>query len=151
MRVMKAAPIVGKVKEDIDRLFDRFFSTPFTTEPLFPPFESMPEGMWTPVFDLAETDKEYVVRLEAPGIHRENLDIALRDNVLTITGKRDVSQEGKTETYLWREREFGRFIRSMQLPSAVAENKIEATYQDGVLVVHLPKAEPAPANKILIK
>lgn len=151
MRVMKAAPIVGKVKEDIDRLFDRFFSTPFTTEPLFPPFESMPEGMWTPVFDLAETDKEYVVRLEAPGIHRENLDIALRDNVLTITGKRDVSQEGKTETYLWREREFGRFIRSMRLPSAVAENKIEATYQDGVLVVHLPKAEPAPANKILIK
>jgi HSP20 family protein len=70
---------------------------------------------------------------------------------LTITGKRDVSQEGKTETYLWREREFGRFIRSMRLPSAVAENKIEATYQDGVLVVHLPKAEPAPANKILIK
>jgi HSP20 family protein len=122
MRVMKAAPIVGKVKEDIDRLFDRFFSTPFATEPLFPPFEAMPEGMWTPVFDLAETDKEYVVRLEAPGIHRENLDIALRDNV-----------------------------RSMRLPSAVSENKIEATYQDGVLVVHLPKAEPAPANKILIK
>jgi HSP20 family protein len=151
MRVMKAAPIVGKVKEDIDRLFDRFFSTPFATEPLFPPFEAMPEGMWTPVFDLAETDKEYVIRLEAPGIHRENLDIALRDNVLTITGKREVSQEGKTETYLWREREFGRFVRSMRLPTAVIENKIEATYQDGVLVAHLPKAVPAPANKILIK
>jgi HSP20 family protein len=148
----KAAPmVVGKVKEDIDRLFDRFFSSPFAMEPLFPPFETMPEGTWTPVFDLVETDKEYVVRLEAPGIHKENLDIALRDNVLTITGKRDVTQEGSNETYLWKEREFGRFVRSMRLPLAVVENKIEATYQDGVLVLHLPKAVPAPANKILIK
>lgn len=152
MRVMKAPPVaVGKVKEDIDRLFDRFFSTPFATEPLFPTFETMPEGTWTPVFDLVETDKEYVVRLEAPGIHRENLDIAMRDNVLTVAGKREVMQEGSGESYLWREREFGRFVRSLRLPTAVIENKIEATYQDGVLVVHLPKAMPAPANKILIK
>jgi HSP20 family protein len=151
MKVMKAAPVVGKVKEDIDRLFDRFFSTPFATEPLFPSFEAMPEGSWTPAFDLAETDKEYVVRLEVPGIHRENLDITLRDNLLTITGKREVVQEGSGETYLWNEREFGRFIRKMRLPTAVVENKIEATYQDGILVVHLPKAMPAPANRILIK
>lgn len=151
MRVVKAAPIVGKVKEDIDRLFDRMFSTPFGMEPLFPPFDPSNEGTWMPVFDLAETDKEYVVRLEVPGIHRENLDIALRDNVLTITGKREVTQEGGGETYLWKEREFGRFVRTMRLPTAVVENKIEATYQDGVLVVHLPKAVPAPANKILIK
>ena len=151
MRVMKAAPIVGKVKEDIDRLFDRMFSTPFAMEPLFPPFDQSNEGTWMPVFDLAETDKEYVLRLEAPGIHRENLDIALRDHVLTISGKREVTQEGNGESYLWKEREFGRFVRTMRLPTAVTENKIEATYQDGVLVVHLPKAVPAPANKILIK
>lgn len=151
MRVMKAAPIVGKVKEDIDRLFDRFFSTPFATEPLFPPFDVLPEGNWTPVFDLAETDKEYVVRLEAPGIHKENLDIALRENILTITGKREITQEGSGEAYLWKEREFGRFVRNLRLPTAVVEDKIEATYQDGVLVVHLPKAMSVPANKILIK
>lgn len=152
MKMTKAAPIVvGKVKEDIDRLFDRFFSTPFAMEPLFPPFENVLEGTWTPVFDLIESDKEYIVRLEAPGIHKENLDIALRDNVLTITGKRDVTQEGSGETYLWKEREYGRFVRNMRLPTAVVENKIEAMYQDGVLVLHLPKAVPAPANKILIK
>lgn len=151
MRIVKAAPIVGRVKEDIDRLFDRFLATPFNTDPFFPPFEPMTEGTWAPVFDLVENDKEYVVRLEVPGIHRENLDIALRDNVLTVTGKRDVKQEGSGESFLWREREFGRFVRSMRLPTAVVENKIEATYQDGVLVVHLPKAMPAPANKILIK
>ena len=71
--------------------------------------------------------------------------------MLTVTGKREVSQEQKAETYLWKEREFGRFVRSMKLPTQVVENKIEALYQDGVLVVRLPKTVPAPANKILIK
>ena len=151
MKVMKAAPIVGKVKEDIDRLFDRFFTTPFIEEPLFPTFETFPVAGWLPVFDMTENEKEYVVRLEVPGIHKENLDINLRDNVLTITGKREVTQDQKAEAYLWKEREFGRFVRTMRLPTPVVENKIEALYQDGVLVVRLPKAVPTPANKILIK
>lgn len=152
MKVMKAAPIVGKVKEDIDRLFDRFFTSPFMTEPFFPAFDAVePVTTWLPVFDLAENEKEYLVRLEVPGMHRENLDITLRENLLTITGKREVTQEQKTEIYLWKEREFGRFTRSIRLPMPVVENKIEALYQDGVLVVRLPKAEPTPANKILIK
>ena len=152
MKVMKAAPIVGKVKEDIDRLFDRFFATPFIEEPFFPTFEPVtPAAGWLPTFDMTENEKEYVVRLEIPGIHKENLDISLRDNLLTITGKREVAQEQKTETYLWKEREFGRFARTVRLPTQVAENKIEALYQDGVLVVRLPKVVPTPASKILIK
>ena len=152
MKMMKAAPTVGKVKEDIDRLFDRFFTTPFVNEPLFPPFETMaPVVNWLPVFDLSENEKEYLVRLEVPGVNKENLDINLVEHVLTVTGKRELTQEQTTESYLWKEREFGRFVRSVRLPSPVIENKIEALYQDGVLVVRLPKAVPAPANKILIK
>lgn len=152
MKVMKAAPIVGKVKEDIDRLFDRFFTTPFINEPLFPPFEMMaPVANWLPAFDLSESEKEYLVRLEVPGVHKENLDISLVENVLTITGKREITQEQTAESYLWKERDFGRFVRTVRLPTQVVENKIEALYQDGVLVVRLPKAVPAPANKILIK
>ncbi|HEV8123580.1 MAG TPA: Hsp20/alpha crystallin family protein [Gemmatimonadales bacterium] len=152
MKVMKAGPAVGKVKEDIDRLFDRFFATPFINEPLFPPFETVGAvATWLPTFDLSENDKEYVVRLEVPGINKENLDISLVENVLTITGKREISQEQGMEYYLWKEREFGRFVRNVRLPSPVVENKIEALCQDGVLVVRLPKAVPTPANKILIK
>lgn len=152
MKVMKAAPIVGKVKEDIDRIFDRLFSAPFMPEPLVPPFEPvLPYSGWAPTLDISETEKEFVVRLEVPGVHKENLDLNLVDQVLTITGKREELQEKTSETFLYREREFGRFIRTVKLPAPVVENKVEALYQDGVLVVRLPKAEPAPANKILIK
>ena len=152
MKMTKAVPAVGKVKEDIDRLFDRFFATPFINEPLFPSYENVaPVADWLPTFDLTENEKEYTVRMEVPGVHKENLDISLVENVLTITGKREFTQEQTAEYYLWKEREFGRFVRTVRLPSPVIENKIEALCQDGVLVVRLPKTMPTPANKILIK
>ncbi len=152
MRVMKPAPMIGKVREDLDRLFDRFLGGTLFTEPFAPTFPIEPMAItWTPLFDLIETEKEYLVRLEVPGIYKENLDINLTGNVLTITGRRDAVQEGKGETYLWQEREFGKFARTVRLPAPVLENKVEATYQEGILTVHLPKVTPAVANKILIK
>ncbi len=152
MKLVKAAPALGRVKEDIDRAFDRFFSTPFFNEPMFSPFEAAtPMTEWVPAFDLSENDKEYVVRLEAPGIHKENLDLNYTGDILTITGKRDMLKEKEGETYLWRERELGRFVRSVRLPTPVIPGKIEASYQDGILVVHLPKDKPEPSSKILIK
>lgn len=151
----RTAPIIGQMKEDIDRVFDRFFATPFLGEPTIPafPFEPLTEakGEWAPRLDLTENDKEYVVRCEVPGIHKENLDINLTGNVLRITGHRDAVQETKNEMYLCREREVGRFVRMLTLPVAVDEANINATYQDGILTVHVPKTEQAVAKKILIK
>jgi HSP20 family protein len=155
MRVAKLTPTLGRVKEDIDRVFDRFFPAPFFGEPMAPlfPFEAAPDAgaAWMPLLDLAETEAEYLVRLEVPGIHKENLDLALTGNVLRITGRREEVHEGKGETYLYREREAGKFVRTIRLPAAVEEAKVEATYQDGILAVRLPKVRAAVANKILIK
>lgn len=155
VRVTTVTPTIGKVKEDIDRVFERFFTTPFA-EPLAAlyPFEAPPAeyGLtWMPVLDLAETDKEYVIRLEVPGIPKENLDINLVNNVLRITGHKELVQEGKGETYLHREREVGKFARTVRFPMAVEEGKIDAVYQDGILTVRLPKVPAAVAKKILIK
>ena len=154
-KVTKAAPIIGQVKEDIDRVFDRFFTTPFLGETLLPafPFEQMGTvgGEWAPALDITETDKEYVIRCEIPGIHKENLDINLSGNVLRITGHKEAVQEGKGETYLYREREVGKFVRTLRLPVPLEEGKIEAIYQDGILTVHVPKAAMAVGKKILIK
>jgi HSP20 family protein len=155
MRVAKLTPTIGRVKEDIDRVFDRFFPAPFLTEPMAPlfPFEETgPAGaLWTPMLDVIERETEYVVRLEVPGIHKENLDIKLTGNVLTIKGHREDIQEGAGETYLWRERDAGRFVRALRLPETIEEAKVEATYQDGILTVHVPKKAAAVANQILIK
>ncbi len=153
-KVTRATPIIGQVKEDIDRVFDRFFTTPLFGEqlPAFP-FErtGLLGGDWAPALDLTETEKEFVIRCEVPGIHKENLDINLTGNVLRIMGHKESVQEGTDEMYLYREREVGRFVRTLRLPVAAEEGKIEAAYQDGILTVRVPKPATAVSKKILIK
>jgi HSP20 family protein len=138
------------MKEQVDRLFDRFAPSGFFAEPMFPPFESM-DVAWAPNLDMTEGNKEFIVRLEVPGVHKENLDVKLTGNLLTISGHREETKEGKDEAFIWREREAGTFSRSIRLPAPVMEDKIEASYHDGLLTVHLPKLEPATGTKILIK
>ncbi len=152
MRVALPNPIVGKLGEEFDRVFDRLLAPRLFTEPLLPPFPYEAAGaQWIPVMDVIEAPEEYVVRLEVPGIHKENLDINLTGDMLTITGKREITPEYEAEGYLVRERMIGKFARTIRLPAPVAEKKVAAEYQDGVLVVHLPKVTPAPATKIVIK
>ena len=152
MRVALPTPIVGKLGEEFDRVFDRLLAPRFFTEPLLPPFPYEAAGaQWIPVMDVVETPAEYVIRLEVPGIHKENLDINLTGEMLTITGKREIAPELEAENYVVRERPIGKFIRTVRLPAPVAEKKVLAEYRDGLLVLHLPKETPAPATKILIK
>lgn len=152
MRVALPAPIVGKFGEDIDRVFDRLLTPRFLTEPFAPlyPYEAM-GAEWMPVLDVVENANEYIVRLEIPGLHRENLDLNLTGQVLKITGKREAVTEATNEAFLVKERVYGKFVRTIRLPAPIAENKVAANYENGMLIVHLPKATPAPANKIVIK
>jgi HSP20 family protein len=146
MKLTKLNPILGNV-ETIDRLFD-----PFLTGPLFPEFMGRGiEGTWVPTLDLAENDAAFVVRCEAPGMPKENLDVKLTGEVLTISGHREAAKEVPGENFLYRERESGRFVRTLRLPARVAEGKIEAHYTDGVLHVTLPKAAPEVRSRITIK
>lgn len=152
MRVALRNPIVGKLGEEFDRVFDRLLVPRFLTEPLVPPFPFEAAGAeWMPVMDMVETATEFIVRLEVPGFHKENLDINLTGNVLTITGKREITPQVEGEGYLVRERVYGKFVRTLRLPAPVAEKKVAAEYRDGMLVLHLEKEIAAPATKILIK
>ena len=149
MRVALRNPMVGKLGEEFDRVFDRLLVPRFLTEPPFP-FETT-GAEWVPVMDMVETVKEYVVRLEVPGFHKENLDINLTGEVLTITGKREIAPEFEGEGYLVRERAIGKFVRTIRLAVPVVGEKVTAEYRDGMLVLRLPKEVAAPATKILIK
>jgi HSP20 family protein len=152
MKIMKAPVANPTMTRDFDELFERMLNTPFPT-PLFnfEPFTRAMEGTWVPKLDLAETEKEFVIRAEVPGVPRENLDVNLEDNILTLTGHRENKTRETGETYLWEERETGRFIRTLRLPKAVDPVKVEAIYNEGILTVKLPKVETAIKNKIHIK
>ncbi len=150
MRIVKAAPVMAKVRNDIDQVFDRLFHNTFAPEALARPPYAEPAA-WLPPFDLLETETEYIVRMDVPGAHRENLDITLVGTLLTLNGRREFPVAEPTERYLLAEREWGEFHRMIRLPAAVAAEKITATYLEGVLLVHLPKVPSAVTNKILIR
>lgn len=147
MKAVASPPAMATARRDLETLFDRMFRGT-----LFPEFPATrPMMAWEPVLDVSETEKAYIVRLEVPGFHRENLDVKFEAGVLTLTGHRELQSENKGEEYLWREREEGRFLRTLRMPVPVEEGKVEAHYEAGVLAVHLPKLTPGPQTKIAIK
>lgn len=145
-------PTMGKVHDELDRVFNRFFGNGGFSEPLLRPtvFEPI-EGALVPILDLTETDQEYLAHLELPGIPKEKVTIQLNGEVLTISGEREKKEEKKGETYLWREQRYGKFTRSLRLPAPVVADKVEATYKEGVLTIKLPKLTPQPVSRIPIK
>ncbi len=141
-------PTFRRVNTEVDRFFDRLWPERFGAN-IFEPIEQAAD--WIPAYDVTETDADFIVRLEAPGVHKENLDVKLTGDLLTITGNRERMEQQRGETYLWQEREIGNFVRTLRLPALVEEAGIEATYEDGMLTVRLPKVAKAIENKISIK
>jgi len=101
--------------------------------------------MWSPTCDVTETDKEVIVHADLPGVPKENINIEVKDNVLTISGER--KQENRTENEKWHriERTYGRFSRSMAVPEGINQENIRAKFENGVLQVSFPK--PQEVNK----
>jgi HSP20 family protein len=145
MKVATRGRFVPTIREEFDRLFRAF-----NDQQLFgPPSEAT--KLWLPALDFSENDKEYLARVEVPGIPKENLEVTVEGRLLTIAGRREFQNEKKTEEYFWREREEGRFSRTVELPAAVDPAKVVATCDDGVMTIRLPKSEPSVKNQIPVK
>jgi len=128
-------------RREIDRLFREFFGE-----------ERAPVTRgWSPAVDIYETPAEVVVQAELPGVQRENIQIELTDERLTLKGKRERPEEAENATYHLLERHYGEFERSFVLNVPVDIEKAEATYRDGVLTIRLPKVEPKRAKRIEVK
>lgn len=108
-------------------------------------------GAMAPSLDVAETESAIEVRMDVPGIKAKDLDIQLNANLLTIRGQRNEEREEKGKTYHRVERVSGEFSRTVPLPCTVDEDKVNAEYRDGVLIVTLPKTEASKACKIKVK
>ncbi|HET8721758.1 MAG TPA: Hsp20/alpha crystallin family protein [Nitrospira sp.] len=113
--------------------------------------EAISVAQWSPLVDITEDDKEYVVKAEIPEMKKEDIKINVHDDVLTMSGERKYEKEEKGKKYHRVERAYGSFMRSFALPEDADGSKISAEYKDGLLKVHLPKSEQAKKKAIEVK
>ncbi len=106
---------------------------------------------WALALDVAEKDDAFIVKASIPGINPDDLEITLTDNVLTIKGEIKENKEFEDAQWHLRERRYGAFQRSITLPTPVDANAIEATYDDGVLTLNVPKVEEVKPKRIAVK
>jgi len=106
---------------------------------------------WTPGVEMYEKGDKFVVKAELPGVKKEELDISVLGDTLTIKGERKTESEINDEDYYRCELCYGKFSRSVALPVAVDAGKVEANYENGILEVTLPKVEEAKPKKVEIK
>jgi HSP20 family protein len=135
----------GSLRNEINRLFDElgggFWASPFRTsmfsvEPLWR--RHTPWGT-APAVDITESEKAYEITAELPGLDQENVEVKLSNGNIMIKGKKQEESEETKKDYYLHERRFGSFERIFQVPEGVDANKIDASFDKGVLHVRLPK------------
>jgi HSP20 family protein len=132
-------------QSDMNRLFDSFFGRR--------------EGAaangyarrWIPAMDLVETEDELVLRADLPGLDRDDIEIEVKDSVLTVSGERKAEHEEKGEGFYRVERASGRFSRSLDLPQGIEPTGVDASFDRGVLEVRIPKPEERKPTRVEIK
>ena len=106
---------------------------------------------WAPALDISERKDAYLVTVEVPGVEAEDLDITMEDGLLTIQGERQFTAESSEQQFHRVERRYGAFRRSITLPAQVQAELIEASFENGVLQIVVPKAEEAKAKRIQVR
>jgi HSP20 family protein len=113
--------------------------------------ETMTVSEWTPLVDITEDEKEYLIKAELPEVKKEDVKVTVEDGTLSITGERKFEKEEKGKKYHRVERAYGSFMRSFTLPEGTTGDKVSAEFKDGVLKVHLPKSEEVKPKSIDVK
>ena len=131
------------LKQEMDRLWDRFFEPQWTEFPAL--------GEWAPTLDLSETKEALVMTVEVPGMDPKDIHVSLQENLLTIKGEKKQEKEEKDERHHRVERSYGAFTRAIRLPIAVDGEKVTASFKNGLLIITLPKTPAAKGTAIPIK
>lgn len=138
---------------EMERYFDKFFRHPFSLMAPGWPFREFPfpkAGEISPSVDIFEEGGDMVVKAELPGIAKENLNVSITENTLTITGEKKQEEKVEKKNFHRIERSYGSFTRSFRLPDNVNGDKAKASFKDGVLEVRLPKTKETKQKKISI-
>ena len=130
--------------EEAERWVEDVFNTPFPNMPSWLLRGRAPEiSEIVPSIDMFEEKNEVVIKAELPGIKKEDIDISLTDNTITLSGEKRKEEKVEKKNYYRVERSQGSFKRSFHLPSKIKTDQVNARFQDGVLEIHLPKTEEA--------
>jgi HSP20 family protein len=113
--------------------------------------EGIARGSWNPSVDIYENKDQIVLEAELPGMKREDFDLSVENNVITLRGERHFEKKDETDSYHRVERSYGSFLRSFTLPNSVSGEGATAEYRNGVLRVTLPKREETKARRIEVK
>lgn len=146
MNVIRWQPFSDMVtlRQAMDRLFEDSFVRPSRSTTAFG------EGAALPI-DMYQTDDSFVIKASMPGLKPEDVEVTITGDTLTIKGETRVEEEVEEENYFRQEISYGAFTRSIQLPSALQPDKAEATFDNGILTLTIPKAEETRPKQIKIK
>ena len=134
---------VNRIQSRINELFEDTFGRPRAQQ-------TAATGAWCPPVDILESKDSYLIRVELPGMKREDLKTEVNEGVLTLSGERHQEKPANGVEYHRAERVAGKFSRSFYLPQTVKHDGIKATYRDGILEVQVPKADEAKPRQIAI-
>ena len=135
-----------QLQREFDRLFEGFFPSRTTNND-----EALDSAVWAPRADLTETEDAYFIHLDLPGLQKDDVEINIHDGTLSISGERRHEETEKDRTFVRVERSYGRFYRAFSLPQTINVQSIEATFEDGVLSIHVPKTEELKPRRIDIR
>ena len=136
---------LAEVQERVNRVLGEFYGGRGQDD-------VMRRGTWIPPVDIYEApNHEMVIKAELPDIRREDIDIRVEDNTLTISGEKKFDEDVKEEQFHRVERAYGTFTRSFSLPATIDTAKVNADYKNGVLTVKLPMREEAKPKQIQVK
>jgi HSP20 family protein len=118
---------------------------------LIPDDENIAVPEWAPLVDIAEDDKEYLIKAELPEVQKDDVKVTVENGTLTISGERKAEKEEKGRKFHRLERYYGRFERNFSIPDDADGSNVKAEFKDGVLRVHLAKSEKARPKQIEVK
>jgi HSP20 family protein len=134
-----------QIDREMEDLFGRFFGS----EPRLRQGVELLE--WSPAIDVIDRKEELLLRADLPGLTEKDIEITVEEGTLRLRGQRTEEKETKEEDYCYAERWSGSFSRVMRLPAGIDAEKVDATFKNGVLEVHLPKTKEATGKKIAVK
>lgn len=146
--LMRWTPTGDLVRDRFGRLFEESFNE------MLRPFgetEEVAGRNWMPPVDIRETDESVTLLLDLPGLKKEDVNVTLENNVLMVSGERRFEAKEKNDNYHRLERAYGTFSRSFTLSQTIQSDKVDANFEDGVLVITLPKQESSKPRRISIK